>query len=287
MKYIVVECHLSYAVVLDEEARFLKVANRQYEVGQTVTDVIEMQEASVNDRPKGKNLKWMYGVVAAAACFLFISTTLLYMGQMTYATVYMTINPEVRIDVNRKDMVVGLEGINDDGKNLIEQYSYQKKELEVVMDELVDLAIEMGYLSDGGKVTLTLDSEDGEWVVSREETLKEHLDEYLSEKISITIQVGDTVKQKQEITVPIGPEDGDSGYGESDYGDENDFDDSDTDGEPNYGAETDDGESNYGTETDDGESNYDTSTDDDQSDYDTSVDDGDSNYDTSADDTDD
>ena len=42
-KYIVMEFHLSYAVVLDEDGRFLKVANRHYQVGQTVTDVIEMQ----------------------------------------------------------------------------------------------------------------------------------------------------------------------------------------------------------------------------------------------------
>lgn len=30
MKYLVVECGLSYAVVLDEEGRFLKVANLHY-----------------------------------------------------------------------------------------------------------------------------------------------------------------------------------------------------------------------------------------------------------------
>ena len=42
MKYMVMECHLSYAVVLDEEGRFLKVANRHYEVGQTVSEVVEM-----------------------------------------------------------------------------------------------------------------------------------------------------------------------------------------------------------------------------------------------------
>ena len=43
MKYIVMECHLSYAIVLDEEGHFFKVANRNYQVGQTVTNVIEMQ----------------------------------------------------------------------------------------------------------------------------------------------------------------------------------------------------------------------------------------------------
>ena len=35
MKYLVMECGLSYAVVLDQEGRFLKVANLNYQIGQT------------------------------------------------------------------------------------------------------------------------------------------------------------------------------------------------------------------------------------------------------------
>lgn len=40
MKYIVMECHFSYAVLLDENGKFLKAANRGYHVGQTVTDPV-------------------------------------------------------------------------------------------------------------------------------------------------------------------------------------------------------------------------------------------------------
>ena len=41
MKYIVMECHLSYAILLDENGRFIKAANLHYETGQTVTDIID------------------------------------------------------------------------------------------------------------------------------------------------------------------------------------------------------------------------------------------------------
>ncbi len=40
MKYIVMECHYSYAVLLDEKGRFVKAANFGYVVGQVVTDPI-------------------------------------------------------------------------------------------------------------------------------------------------------------------------------------------------------------------------------------------------------
>lgn len=42
MKFMVMECHPGYAVVLDEEGRFRKVANMRYEVGQTLTEVTEV-----------------------------------------------------------------------------------------------------------------------------------------------------------------------------------------------------------------------------------------------------
>ena len=45
MSYMVLECHPGYAVVLDEDGAFLKVANLHYEVGQMVTDVVPMQAA--------------------------------------------------------------------------------------------------------------------------------------------------------------------------------------------------------------------------------------------------
>ena len=43
MKYIVMGCRPSYAIVLDEEGRFLPAANLRYEVGQTVGNVVLMR----------------------------------------------------------------------------------------------------------------------------------------------------------------------------------------------------------------------------------------------------
>ncbi len=40
MKYIVMECRFSYAVLLDEDGKFLKAANLGYQVGQTVYDPV-------------------------------------------------------------------------------------------------------------------------------------------------------------------------------------------------------------------------------------------------------
>ncbi|MGI6742258.1 MAG: anti-sigma-I factor RsgI family protein [Eubacteriales bacterium] len=216
-KYLVMECHLSYAVVLDNEGHFLKVANRRYKVGQTVNDVIEMQIPQSSAK-KIIISKPMYLLAAVAACLVLILTSVLQLGNMKYASVYMTINPEVRIDVNRRDVVVGLDGVNADGDDLILGYDYKRKGLDLVINELVDRAIDMGYLHEGGQISLVLDADNAEWVVSRIKTLNKNLMEYVSEKLSVTVEVTDKKTQSNRIVIPIVPDE--SNYGDSDYGED-------------------------------------------------------------------
>lgn len=263
MKYMVMECHLSYAVVLDEGGRFIKVANKNYDIGQMVTDVTEMQipqEAEYS--AKKRRLRWLYSAAAIAACLLLAFTAMFSMGRMTYASVYLTINPEVRIDVNRNDIVVGLEGTNEDGRTLIKDYSYEKKNLDLVMDELVDLAIDMGYLHEGGQITLTLDADNNEWVVTKGDALSTHLYEHLTEKFSVTIEITGTKEIINGITTPAETTGAvpDSQYREDNYGD------IPQDGQSNYedSSPEDDllnnGDSDYESEDedddDDGDSDY-------------------------------
>jgi len=184
MKYMVMECRPGYAVVLDEDGKFLKVANRQYAVGQTVTDVIPMQQPSVK-----KPGKWLYSLAAMAACLALILGIVRPGAVQPYASVYVKINPEVRIDVDKNDMVVGLEGVNQDGSDLIQGYHYAKKHLDLVTDELVDKAIDMGYLHADGQITISLDSQDSLWVEQHSQSLSHHMQEHLQERFVVTIQI--------------------------------------------------------------------------------------------------
>lgn len=208
MRYMVMECHLSYAVVLDEEGRFLKVANRHYEVGQTVYEVIEMKRADLEKDLQKKSYRWIYSLGALAACLLFAFTAIFQMQNRIYGSVYMQINPSFRVDVNRKDVVVGLEGLNADGVKLITDYVYKRKPLNQVMDEIVDRAIEGGYLHQGSVITLHLDADDDDWRRDKEEMINRHLKEYLSEKLDVKIPMDspDVSPQQREIIIPLAPQ---------------------------------------------------------------------------------
>ena len=216
MKYLVLECHPAFAVVLGEDGSFLRVANLRYEVGQTVTDVQPMKAK----KPHRSIAKTVYGAVACVACLCLLMGSLWFTRFATYASVYVSINPQVRIDVNRKDDVIELFGINEDGKALMKDYSYDQKPLEKVMDDLLIRAIEQGYLVSGGDVTLTLDANE-HWIEQHETPLQTHVDSYLDSLVKVTITVvpmTETVPLATDAPPMVRPTNGDSNYNVSDYG---------------------------------------------------------------------
>ena len=76
MSYMVMECHRAYAIVLDSEGRFLKVANLGYSVGQKTDFVIESgADENLDDtgaeagKPgSGRKNRALTFALAAAAC---------------------------------------------------------------------------------------------------------------------------------------------------------------------------------------------------------------------------
>ena len=231
MTYLVMENHLSYSVVLDERGQFLKVANMGYEIGETLDKVFPME--LVEEKEIKSKKPWIaFGTIAA--CLLLIFTTMFRMpAPVTYASIYMIINPEVKIDVDESGKVVALEPMNDDGKTLIENYKWEKKDMNGVSKELLDKAIELGFLSEGGNVTINIDSPDEEWYKNTGIAFRKNLDGYLSERISVTIEINsmfeDEVDDDEEVQKPVIKEEtvkpkpieksNDSDYGDSDYGD--------------------------------------------------------------------
>ena len=188
MSYLVMECHPGYAVLLDEEGRFLKAANLQYEIGQTVYDPVLMKETPERQR---HTVRWISsGIAAIAACFLLFFGIGYYQNYIQpYSSIYLTINPEVQMDLNRQGTVVGLMGTNEDGETLLEGYDGKGKDKITVADELIDRAIEMGFLSEGGRVSFSIDSPDEALFQEYGTELRTKVTEHLDGRITITIEI--------------------------------------------------------------------------------------------------
>ena len=188
MSYLVMECHPGYAVLLDEEGRFLKAANLRYETGQTVYDPVLMKETPERQR---HTVRWISsGIAAIAACFLLFFGIHYYQKYLQpYSSIYLTINPTVQMDLNRQGTVVRLTGINEDGKALLEGYDSKGKDKVTVADELIDRAIEMGFLSEGGQVSFSIDSPDDALFQEYGTELRTKVTEHLDGRITITIEI--------------------------------------------------------------------------------------------------
>ena len=95
-------------------------------------------------------------VVAVAACLL-----LLIGVQQGYrvlstadASVEIAINPVVRIELNRLGRVVGLIGVNEDGKELLRKTESANSSAQETLRAILNQAIADGYLSEAGRDVL-------------------------------------------------------------------------------------------------------------------------------------
>ena len=247
MKYMVMECHTGYAVLLDEEGRFWKAADLHYEVGQTVENPVLMKQPQPSGRRRITRLV-SSTVAAAAACLFLIFGFSYYQNYLRiYSSIYLSINPEVQMDLNRYGNVVRLTGTNEDGAKLLEGYSGKGKDKLTVADELIDRAIEMGFLSEGGQVSFFIDSPEDALFQEYGTELRTEINEHLDGRITITIEIvnyqntPETESSTSESSVsetaapqstaPSGgdtdyvpADDTEDDYGDTDYGPENDDD---------------------------------------------------------------
>ncbi len=213
MSYLVMECHDAYAVVLSSDGRFIKVANFQYEVGSTVNKVEPLNVNPVAEEKTSKEMpKWFIPVASLAASFMLIFLGAWQIFFATYGQLDIRINPEVSMDINRMDQIINLKGLNDDGVELIEGYTYQWKSTEQVSNELVDRAIEMGFLEEEGSVRIKASSANASWIVEVEDRIQKTIvnrDHGLTIHVTIEHNTDDDLEElerDQDVYVIPGPQ---------------------------------------------------------------------------------
>lgn len=196
------------------------------------------------------------------------------------------------MDLNRQGTVVDLTGTNEDGEKLLEGYDGKGKDKVTVADELIDRAIAMGFLSEGGQISFSIDSPDEAMFQEYGMQLRTQVEEYLDGRMTVMIEIvnyqnGQREEAPEEVstttplvtttppattttppqttpaTTPAAPPPATSpstGYGNTDYG-------PGSDGDSGYSPGSDNGSDDSGYDDDDnddgGDSNYDDEEDDD------------------------
>ena len=200
MNYLVLETHPAYVVVLDEQGRFLKAANQNYQVGQQLGQIIPFRQPKPEISWVKKSMASLAGL-AACLCLVLGGYFGYYQPNFTaYGSLLVEINPQVELTLSQTHRVLNLGAQNEDGQVLIEDYDYQNKDGDTVVEELVTRAMELGFLSNGESVTLTVQGQDADWNRQQEDSARSALESRYGDAITIYLS---GQQPEQEVILPL------------------------------------------------------------------------------------
>lgn len=110
MKAVIVDLVNEQAAALCDDGRVVKLADPGYSLGQIV---------EVHERKRRTPLWIRYASTAAAAALLLAGAGGGAAYAMPYGVVSLDVNPSLEYTINRFDYVIKVEGVNEDGKELL------------------------------------------------------------------------------------------------------------------------------------------------------------------------
>lgn len=180
MKGIVVEINKNDAVILADNGLFTKVKNHNYSVGQA----IQIQES-----------KKTYSKLAAGAVSMAAAFALCTIGAYAWFTptdyVSLDVNPSVEYSLNTFDRILAVKGVNDDGKEILQELDLKNMKIENAVKETLNRLMADGYLTDdpnGGVVITTSNDKKGDAEKLAAE-LEQEVQDYLDGQEGITAKV--------------------------------------------------------------------------------------------------
>ena len=125
------------------------------------------------------------GALAAAACLCLGFFGYWQPNFVPYGTLRIQINPDVELSVSKTDRVLDLRGLNADGEALLEGLDLKGEDSDDAVEELVERALEQGYLAPGGTVSILASSEDDDWQIREEAALQAQLQAKYGDGIAV------------------------------------------------------------------------------------------------------
>lgn len=160
------------------------------DVFETVIKVAEeqgmvwMQEPIAQSKKNRKMVRRPVYLLSFCTCLAMFCICMLGLFVERQHHVYMVldINPSIQIEMNERRQVEGLKGLNQDGKDVVKELKWEKKEpVQELLDVLIQDVVEKSYLRDNEGILVTLSAPCKDVCESLERTLGEGIDRKLTE----------------------------------------------------------------------------------------------------------
>lgn len=166
MKAVVLEISENEATVMTHDGDIIGIRNKNYDIGQEIN--IKRASATLS----AKIYKFTPIIAAAAVAVVIIAGGAgLYFNP--YGTISLDINPSIEYTINRFDRVLEVNGMNDDGSDILASINTDRlinRNIEDAVDATIEQIEADGYITD----------EDGNYIVVSANTKEEnHTDELL------------------------------------------------------------------------------------------------------------
>ena len=136
-------------------------------------------------KKQSRNHLWAKRFGGIAAAFVLLAGCAVGYGayRQNYAvdtTVSLDVNPSVEIQVNRKDQVLEVTPLNEDGKRVIGDMDFSGSDLDVTVNALIGSMLQNGYLSElANSILISVDNDDAQRGAELQEQLTQEVNNLL------------------------------------------------------------------------------------------------------------
>lgn len=171
-----------------------------------IADVKKMEQDDYITRQEEENgsyRRWRkYAAAAVSFCLCCVMFFSFQFSQRVDTIIDFDINPSIEIELNKKNKVIRMEGINAEGKGILKNIDYKNKDVDSVIHRMLDEMISQGYLT-GEKlennILLSVEHENREEAEELQIRLHSAVGKYLEERqIVANITDQKMVKNKKE-----------------------------------------------------------------------------------------
>jgi hypothetical protein len=184
MEYIVMECHFSYAVLLDEDGKFYKAANRSYEVGQRVKDPVIVDVINASKRAKKRSILRL-SVLLSVLLIVFLTVFAVFAHHRS-TTVTLNIGEEITIE---SDFRGNVKDVSD--RSLWDSVNSPSKKVWDLAASAVAEAYTEGKIAKDGRVNVNISAKDNDFGEEIGERIAHKVAVVLDPDASLTVAIYD------------------------------------------------------------------------------------------------
>jgi hypothetical protein len=99
-------------------------------------------------KPKTAKSKWITGIAAACAAFLFMMTGFYISANRIDSTIGIDVNPSIEITTNKDNRILKVMALNEDAKIILDDMDLRKVDLKVAVNAIIGSMVKNGYIDE-------------------------------------------------------------------------------------------------------------------------------------------